>query len=194
MLFRSDNGTYETLWAWVRVVERDIVLRARSRSTIDNLVVGILLHHGKESIFNAILEWGIDDTLRISEVYLFAYKVVWHFIGVVTLLYGGGEHHILESDEFLLGGDTSIDNNPISAYNAITINSLQAEITKGHIEPLGEVLDVPEERELSAVAYGSILLNHIPIRNRIIEIGVVEDCPLAYKIDIVLVPRIIIGL
>ena len=130
MLFRGNNCTYETLWTWVRVVERDIVLRARSRSTIDNLVVGILLHHGKEGIFNAILEWGVDDTLRISEVYLFAYKVVWHFIGVVTLLYGGGEHHILESDEFLLGGDTSIDNNPISAYNAITINGLQAEITK----------------------------------------------------------------
>ena len=45
MLFRGNNGTYETLWTWVRVVERDIVLRARSRSTIDNLVVGILLHH-----------------------------------------------------------------------------------------------------------------------------------------------------
>ena len=130
LLFRGNNGTYETLWTWVRVVERDIVLRARSRSTIDNLVVGILLHHGKESIFNAILEWCIDDTLRISEVYLFAYKVVWHFIGVVTLLYCRGEHHILESDEFLLGSDTSIDNNPISAYNAITINGLQAEITK----------------------------------------------------------------
>ena len=63
-------------------------------------------------------------------MYLFADKVVWHFIGVVTLLYSGGEHHILESDEFLLGDDTSIDNNLISAYNAITINGLQAEIAE----------------------------------------------------------------
>ena len=130
MLFRSDNRTYETLWTWVRVVERDIILRARSRSTIDNLVVGILLHHGKEGIFNAILERGVDYTLCISEVDVFAYKVIWHFIGVVTLLYGGGEHHILESNEFLLGGDTLIDNNLISSYNTITINGLQAEITK----------------------------------------------------------------
>ena len=123
-LFRGNNGTYETLRTWVRVVERDVILRARSRSTIDNLIVSILLHHGKESIFNAILERSVDDTLCISEVDVFAYKVIWHFIGVITLLYGGGEHHILESNEFLLGGDTRIDKYPVSAYRTIAINGL----------------------------------------------------------------------
>ena len=163
----------------VRIVERNVVGRTRSRCPIDNLVIRVVLRDGKQRIVHAIRElWCYDARLRITDADGLSIKVVRHFVGVVNLLKNIRKELVFKRHKLLF-----------RAYLLVNFNTIaDSAILKRSIKPIGELSHITKEHHLCAVAYGlvaSLWVAHYGVK----EVNIVKNDPLAHKHKVMLVHR-----